>query len=158
MTSAFEAHNHTRCVSTTLAQVEKACAHNGLRLTPIRRRVMEILLEEHKAMGAYDILERLRAEEMGSAPPVAYRALDFLVSNGFAHKLQRLNAFIACGHPDDSHTPIFMICNSCEAVAEADMGDKISAIDRAAGDLGFKIEKQVIEAEGTCPNCQDQPG
>ena len=153
MSHAFEAHNHKSCVSKTLSQVEETCQQNNLRLTPIRRRVLEILLEEHKAMGAYDVLERLTAENFGSGPPVAYRALDFLVSNGFAHKLQRLNAFIACGHPDDAHTPIFMICNSCDAIAEADMGEGIHAITRAAGALGFKIKKPVIEADGTCPKC-----
>ena len=159
MNNAFETHNHKSCVSGTMAQVEETCAAGGLRLTPIRRRVLEILLEEHKAMGAYDILDRLSAENLGSGPPAAYRALDFLVTNGFAHKLQRLNAFIACGHPDNAHTPIFMICNDCDAVAEADIGDSINAIVAAAKSLGFKIKKPVIEADGTCPKCQkaEQP-
>jgi len=153
---AFEPHNHSSCVADTLAQVEESCRTKDLRLTPIRKRVLEILLEEHKAMGAYDILDRLRNENRNAQPPVAYRALDFLVSNGFAHKLQRLNAFIACGHPDDQHTPVFMICNTCNSVAEADMGQDHTAIDHAARALGFKIENKLIEAEGLCPKCQDE--
>ncbi len=153
-TLAFEPHNHSSCIRGTLEQVEEACRAQSLRLTPIRKRVLEILLEEHRAMGAYDILDRLRDENRNAQPPVAYRALDFLVSYGFAHKLQKLNAFIACGHPEDTHTPVFMICNSCNSVAEADMGQDDTAIDRAANALGFQISSKLIEAEGLCPSCQ----
>ena len=154
---AFETHNHKHCVSEALEQVEKTCKDAGLRLTPIRKRVLEILLEEHKAMGAYDILDRLRQESRNAQPPVAYRALDFLVNHGFVHKLQNLNAFIACDHPHDPHTPIFMICTDCSAVAEANIGQGRTAIDRAAETVGFQINKRVIEAEGLCPKCQEGP-
>lgn len=152
-TPAFARHNHNKCRDGVIARVEETCRGKGLRLTPVRRRVLEILLEEHKALGAYDLLERLRAENMGSAPPVVYRALDFLVTHGFAHKLERKGAFVACGHPDDVHTPAFMICTSCETVAEADLGGETNVIDRAAKSLGFSINTQVVEAEGLCPTC-----
>jgi Fur family zinc uptake transcriptional regulator len=82
-------------------------------LTPVRRRVLEILLAQHRALGAYDILDTLREEGLGSQPPVADRALDFLIKNGFAHKIERLNAFIACTHLGQSHTPAFLICWNC---------------------------------------------
>ena len=63
-----------------------------------------MLLQEHRALGAYAILDRLRDAGFGSQPPVAYRALDFLVENGFVHKIERLNAFVACSHPGASHS------------------------------------------------------
>lgn len=151
---AFQTHNHAICVSDAIKQVEKLCREQSLRLTPVRRRVLEILLEEHKALGAYDLLDRLNAENLGSQPPVVYRALDFLMSNGFVHKLQRLNAYVACGHLNDAHTPVFMICQSCNSVAEADIGENLGPIDKAADAVGFSIEHQVIEADGLCPACQ----
>jgi hypothetical protein len=58
---------------------------------------------EHRALGAYAVLDQLREAGFGSQPPVAYRALDFLVAHGFAHKIERLNAFVACAHPGESH-------------------------------------------------------
>jgi Fur family zinc uptake transcriptional regulator len=85
-------------MSEALAAAEARCAAGGLRFTPVRRKVLEILLQDHRALGAYSILDRLREEGFGSQPPVAYRALDFLVANGLAHKIERLNAFIACVH------------------------------------------------------------
>lgn len=95
----FEPHDHSHCVKSAITTAEKYCADNGLRFTPVRRAALDILLREHRALGAYDVLDRLRDAGFGSQPPVAYRALDFLVACGFAHKIERLNAFIACAHP-----------------------------------------------------------
>ncbi|MEM7187993.1 MAG: transcriptional repressor [Pseudomonadota bacterium] len=149
----FEAHDHGGCVSRVSDAVEEACREQGLRLTPIRRSVLEILLEEHKALGAYDVLTRLADAGRPAHPPVAYRALDFLVANGFAHKIERLNAFVACLHPDGGHCPAFLICRECRVVAEADVPLGEGTLGRAAEGLGFRLEGAVIEAEGLCPAC-----
>ena len=137
-----------------LDAAEAACRAAKLQFTPVRRRVLEILLERHQAMGAYDILGKLAEEGLGSQPPVAYRALDFLVSNGFAHKIEHLNAFTACTHPGQDHTPMFLICRACNSVAEAAAHISRDTLGKTARAEGFAIEKAVIEAEGLCPNCQ----
>lgn len=125
----------------------------GVRLTPVRRRVLEILLEEHKAMGAYDVLTRLAAEGFGNQPPVAYRALEFLEDQGFAHRICRLNAFTACMHPGEDHAPAFLICRVCDTVAEAPAAPVMAALTKAAAQSGFVIERANIEALGLCPAC-----
>ena len=84
---AFAKHDHDACQSDAMGRAEALIAARGLRLTPVRRRVLEILLESHKAMGAYDMLGRLAAEGFGHQPPVAYRALDFLEEQGLAHRI-----------------------------------------------------------------------
>ncbi|HKL70260.1 transcriptional repressor [Salibaculum sp.] len=151
----FGTHDHASCISDGLAQAEAQCAAEGLRLTPVRRKALEILLQEHRALGAYDMLDRLRGAGFGSQPPVAYRALEFLVANGFAHKIECLNAFIACAHPGARHTPAFMICRACESVAEAQAAPARGSLGKAARATGFRIERTVVEAEGLCPACQD---
>ena len=152
----FSQHDHGACVSDTLIAAEARCTTDGLRFTPVRRKVLEILLQEHRALGAYAILDRLRDAGFGSQPPVAYRALDFLVANGLAHKIERLNAFIACAHPSHSHTPAFMICRMCDAVAETQSSPARGALGDAARATGFRIERTVVEAEGVCPACVDK--
>ncbi len=152
----FEKHNHARCVGQALAQAEKRSAREGLRLTPVRRKVLELLLQEHRALGAYAILDLLRDAGFGSQPPVAYRALDFLSEHGFVHKIERLNAFVACAHPGQSHSPAFMICRLCDAVAETQSAAAKGALGDAARAAGFQIEKTVVEAEGICPACVEQ--
>ena len=82
-------HDHRRCVSDGLAAAERYCTDAGLRLTPVRRRVLALLLAEHRARGAYELLDALRCEGLGSQPPVVYRALAFLMKHGLAHKIER---------------------------------------------------------------------
>ena len=150
----FETHDHAACRSGGLKAAQAYCDANGLRLTPLRLRVLELLLESHKALGAYDLLDRIRPEGLGSQPPVIYRALDFLTQHGFAHRLERLNAFIACAHPDgDAHRPAFLICRECKLVAEA-AAPHHAALTALADETGFAIERVVFEAEGLCPACQ----
>lgn len=149
---AMRAHDHDNCVSRVLDEAEAATSASGARFTPVRRRVLEILLESHVALGAYDILKRLAAEGLGDKPPVAYRALDFLVEQGLAHRIESLNAFVACMHPGQTHNPAFMICRDCRAVAEASGAP--DAIAKDAARIGFQVETTVVEAEGLCPKCQ----
>ncbi|HEY0276133.1 MAG TPA: transcriptional repressor, partial [Paenirhodobacter sp.] len=101
----------------------------------------------------YEVLDRLAAEGYGNQPPVAYRALEFLVENGLAHRVRRLNAFAACMHPGEDHAPVFLICRTCDAVAEAPGAPVRAALETAAAGLHFTVERASIEAVGLCPNC-----
>lgn len=152
----FSPHDHSVCSTEAIAAVEARCTEEGLRLTPVRRRVLEILLQEHTALGAYTILDRLRESGFGSQPPVAYRALEFLIGNGFAHKIERINAFVACVDPSHTHTPAFMICRLCDAVAETKSAPARGVLGDAARATGFRIERTVVEAEGVCPSCVEK--
>lgn len=154
----FDRHDHATCIADAVTAADRHCVEAGLHLTPVRRRVLEILLEKHRALGAYEILETLRTEGFGSQPPVAYRALDFLTKHGFAHRIERLNAFIACTHPGETHAPAFLICRKCDAVAEAQADPGEGPLGRSAENAGFSIERAVVEAEGVCPNCRDKDG
>jgi Fur family zinc uptake transcriptional regulator len=149
--AAFARHDHAACIHDATAAAETACRLSGAQLTPVRRRVLELLLESHKAMGAYDVLARLDAEGLGSQPPVAYRALGFLVDQGLAHRIERLNAFVACSHPGAAHDPAFMICRLCRKVAESEAAAPLTGEAAASG---FRIERTMVEAEGLCPACQ----
>lgn len=149
----FAKHDHTACVSSAMETAETYCGEHKVQLTPARRRVLEILLEQHRAMGAYDILALLSAEGLGSQPPVVYRALDFLTTHGFVHKIEKLNAYLACNHPGSTHSPLFLICRKCETVAETTMPS--ADLHSAADALGFHIEKTIIEVEGLCPGCRN---
>jgi Fur family zinc uptake transcriptional regulator len=152
---AFAAHDHAHCASDALSRAEALVAAAGARLTPVRRRVLEILLEDHRALGAYDVLGRLAAEGFGNQPPVAYRALEFLVEHGLAHRIQRLNAFTACTHAGEAHAPAFLICRVCSTVAEADAGAARAALEAGAAKVGFIVERSIIEAVGRCPACRE---
>ena len=150
---AFAPHDHGLCASDALNRAEAMLADRSQRLTPVRRRVLQILLEAHRALGAYDVLNRLAAEGFGNQPPVAYRALEFLEEQGLVHRIRRLNAFAACMHPGEAHAPAFLICRACNLVAEAPAAAVTAALTGAAAALGFTIERSTVEALGLCPAC-----
>ncbi len=152
---AFQAHDHTHCTDGALAEADALREKQGVRLTPVRRRALEILLRAHRAMGAYEVLEQLAEEGFGNQPPVAYRALEFLVDHGLAHRIRRLNAFAACMCPGTTHRPAFFICRACNAVAEAPAGDVARAVDDAATAIGFAVERMNVEVVGLCPACRE---
>lgn len=152
---AFTPHDHRACARDALAHADATCRKRGQRLTESRRRVLEILLEEHRPLGAYELLDRLSTEGRTAQPPVAYRALDFLVANGLAHRLHSLNAFVACTAGSTGHSPLFLICEGCGQVAEADALPVGKAIEKAARASGFAAEVPIIEAQGTCAACRN---
>ena len=151
MSHAFDRHDHRGCVARALSAAEAACAERGLSLTPLRRRTLEILLESHAALGAYDVLARLEAEGFGSKPPVAYRALGFLGETGFAHRSEGLSAYVACARPGAEHAPSFLVCRQCRRVAEEAIAIPLGPEAEAEG---FAIERTVVEAQGLCPACR----
>lgn len=125
-------------------------------MTATRRQVLEILWQSHSPLGAYDILERL--QEIGGkrlAPMAVYRALDFLIDAGLAHRLSSLNAFIGCTAPGDDHQAQFLICDACGSAAEIEGQPIAEAVEQAATSVGFEVRQGVVEISGVCPTCQD---
>lgn len=155
-TVGFDRHDPSVCIDTAVVAAGAHCAANGLRFTPVRRKALQILLQHRRALGAYEMLDLLRDAGFGSQPPVAYRALAFLVANGFAHKIERLNAFVACARPGANHSPAFMICRACDSVAETTCAPARGALGDAARAAGFQIERTMVEAIGLCPTCAEQ--
>lgn len=150
---AFIEHDHGVCMEAAMAACERVCAARGARLTPIRRRVLEILWETHRPLGAYGILDRLRAEGRSAQPPTVYRTLEFLTEHGLAHRLSTLNAFIGCRHPETPHAPHFLICTSCEGVGEVASGALEQAVAAATEASGFVASTAALEIAGRCARC-----
>ncbi len=153
--AAFRPHDHHDCRGKALAAVEAACAERRLRLTPARRFVLEALLGSHRAMTAYELLDGLAAAGLGSQPPVVYRALEFLVANGFVHRIERLGAFAACTLGGAEHVAGFLVCRGCRRVAEVSLPRPVRGLASEAAVAGFAIERTVVEAEGVCARCRE---
>ncbi|WP_424927182.1 Fur family transcriptional regulator [Amaricoccus tamworthensis] len=152
---AFQPHDHRRCRATAMAEVRARCEQEKLRLTPARESVLNALLETHRAMTAYELLDRLRDDGLPHQPPVAYRALDFLVEHGFAHRIERLSAFVACTHGSDHHAAAFLVCRGCRTVAESKLPAPIRGIEETMSRESFTVERLVVEAEGLCAACAE---
>ena len=155
---ASRPHDHSHCVSHALTEAESICSRHGLRLTALRKRVLELVWHSHKPLGAYDILGVLSEEDgRRAAPPTVYRALDFLLENGLVHRIASLNAFVGCSHPEHPHQGQFLICRACSAAIELEQPAISDAIVSAAADVGFVVESQTVEVVGLCAGCREHP-
>jgi Fur family transcriptional regulator, zinc uptake regulator len=148
-------HDHARCTSEAVAHAEAICAARKERLTPIRRRVLEALLESHSPLGAYELIDRLAENGPRPAPITIYRALDFLREQGLVHRIESRNAFIACVHHHTTGDPVvFLICEKCGAVGEAAAAAVAQTIRTASRAAGFTPKTPVIEISGICAHCK----
>ena len=143
-------------VAKLMRIVERTCHERGLRLTPIRASILRLIATAGKPVKAYDLLEWVGAgEPVGSkAPPTVSRALDFLIANGFVHKLASINAFLTCNHPHSGqHSFPFLICNCCHSAVELEDREVITLLEKRANALGFQSQAQTLEVHGLCAKC-----
>jgi Fur family zinc uptake transcriptional regulator len=146
-------HDHLACLARALVTAEDVCRRKGCRFTEMRKKVFKLVWQQHKPIGAYQILEMLQ-QEGRAAPPTVYRALDFLLKMGLVHRIASLNAYVGCCEPGTSHDGQFLICEACHALAELDVPTVTAAIARSADNLGFEVRRNTVEILGLCPNCR----
>jgi Fur family transcriptional regulator, zinc uptake regulator len=151
-----EHHHH----HDALAAAEAHCVRRGLKLTDMRRQVFESLAAAPGAMGAYDLIDALAAGGHKRLAPISvYRALDFLMEAGLAHKIESLNAFVACPHLHGAEeVVVFLICDSCGRVEEATSDAVSKALAGLARTMSFAPRGQVIEMKGRCAACGEGGG
>jgi Fur family zinc uptake transcriptional regulator len=131
-----------------LDAAETLCSDRGERLTPVRRRVLELLLAAEGPVKAYDLLELLQPGPGAAKPPTVYRALDFLMALGLVHKIEALNAYVGCAHSHDVGGAELFICTQCGSVEE-----RHGAPASGRGPAGFTINRSVVEHFGLCAQC-----
>lgn len=148
---AVALHHHTS--AEILATVESECERRNLRLTPQRRRVLELIAGSERPMKAYDLLDQLKKELSSAAPPTVYRALDFLLKEGFVHRLESINAFLVCPHPTQAHPTQFLICDDCGVVQELDDKELSMRLFERVRAQGFAPVQQMVEIHGHCARC-----
>ncbi|MDX2234102.1 MAG: Fur family transcriptional regulator [Hyphomonadaceae bacterium] len=136
-----------------LARAAALCADAGESLTPLRRRVLELLIDAGGPAKAYDLLDGLKTDAGAAKPPTVYRALEFLTRLGLAHRVETLNAFVACDVGACARATIFLLCTGCGRTEESDAGHALVDVGEAAARSGFAIERTTIEARGLCASC-----
>lgn len=155
---AQQEHHHRHNPAHYLREVEAVCAERGLKLTPLRKRVLELLARAKKPIKAYDLLDNLSAGRARASPTTVYRALDFLTENGFIHKLESVSAYTGCHHPTEKHTVPFFICDRCTSAIEWCDSKAAILLVRQAEQLGFKPAAQTLEVHGICAACSEKRG
>ena len=140
-------------VPAALAEAEARCAADGERMTPPRRRVLEMLLLAAEPVKAYDLIAGYGPQGQVAKPPTVYRALEFLEKRGLAHRIASISAYIACTGGSPAHAAAFLICDCCGATQEF-TASAADGLAQAAVASGYAIDRTTIEAHGRCPACR----
>jgi len=148
--------NRSDPVGDQLRIAESLCAQRGRRLTPIRRKVLELLLRHGRSLKAYELLDAMRAVHPGAAPPTVYRALDFLMDEGLIHRLDAVNAWTACHDAAGAPHDLLVVCTGCGAVAEVSDPAMSRQLAERVARTGFALATHETEIRALCPQCQQK--
>lgn len=164
----MDSHTHSHVHDMTekklshyINQAADICAERKVRFTTLRRQVLSLILAAKKPIGAYELMAQLQQKNEANkpiAPPTVYRSLDFLLQQGFIHRLTSINAFIACCHPKEPHEAAFIICKTCNAVQEFAKEPLFKELSQIIEKDGFTSEQMVVEVMGVCRQCKDDLG
>lgn len=146
--------HHVHDAAAYVLAVEQACTSRGVRLTPLRGQVLGLVAAAGRPIKAYDLLDLMKSASGSTAPPTVYRALEFLLEQGFIHRLASVNAFVSCHHPQVRHSVPFLICDGCQNAIELEDERISELLDRQALALGFTPRAQTLEVHGLCAACQ----
>lgn len=144
-----------RRLAKAVERANQAFAEKNLRFTKLRQGVFEEIAATYTSIGAYDILARMADKGTRLAPISVYRAIDALLEAGVIHRLESKNAYFACRRLDHAtgKRPIFLSCERCNAVQEADAEGIFETIDRVARSSSFQPRVKFVEVSGLCKNC-----
>lgn len=137
-----------------LAAAERHCVRRGMRLTPIRRQVLALVLGYPDVVKAYDVLSDLQRLRGNAAPPTVYRALDFLVEVGILHRVESLNGFVFCDHFADEHTSVILNCTECGHTEELAAEEPIRMLLQYCHQRGFDVSAEPFVLSGRCRECR----
>ena len=147
-------NNHQHCIESALQRAEKVCRESGARFTSARRRVLELIWQNHHVVSAYDLLAQLQKDDPSAKPPTVYRALDFLLEQGLIHRVSSMNAFTRCDCRHESSDFQLMICNGCKRVQEIHIPDLPESLKQYAQSQNFNTSGAIVEIHGLCQHCQ----
>ena len=154
---AYKDHVHDQCIVTAVKRAETLCEKRKVRFTPLREYVFKVIWSSHQPIGAYDIVDNLALNvntgKRIKAPSV-YRALEFLTKIQLVHRISTLNAYIGRSFPEKIYDNFFLICRICHVTAECSTDKINNIIEHTAERTGFKVEQQVVEIIGLCPDCK----
>ncbi len=147
-------HDHEQCINKALRRADAICSRRGVRLTPLRRQVLQLLWTDHCAVKAYDLLDALKELAPAAKPTTIYRSLEFLLEQGLIHRIESLNAYVGCDHAEQEHDKLFLICDRCHKVEERIAEEVMRAVAEETAGAGFVPAHQTLEIHGVCTACR----
>ena len=139
-----------------VALAKSICEERGVQMTKLRQQILELLWASGRPAGAYELMEALKLRDSRPVgPPTVYRALEFLMMQGLVSKIESLNAYVPCVHPERDHDCLFFICSGCRSSVELEDSRIGGLLAEDAAALGFVASRRTVEVEGMCARCAE---
>ena len=145
--------SHKSCIKEALIGAKIICDQRGVKLTKLRETVLKLIWKNHSYVKAYDLLDDLKKIDNSAKPPTIYRSLEFLMENGFIHKIQSLNAFVGCSHPSEHNECYFLICKECQNIEECHSENINKFVQSTSSNNNFSANQVTLEISGICQEC-----
>ena len=137
-----------------LAAARVQCEQRGTRFTPMRARVLELLLQHNRFVTAYEILDSILETHPRANPATVYRILGFLTENGLAHRLATVNGYIAQTGAADNDYHVFAICGRCSSVSELEANGVKYLLAALVASVGCAVGDRAAEIRVVCRDCR----
>jgi Fur family transcriptional regulator, zinc uptake regulator len=141
-------------VQARLVSARVLCEQHGARFTPMRARVLEVLLRHNRFVTAYELLNSILKTHPRANAATVYRILGFLMEKGLAHRLAMVSGYVACNQVPCNGYRLFAICTHCGTVAELEGNDVREMLAAQAARVGCALEEGAAEVRVVCRDCQ----
>lgn len=132
------------------------CVTNNIKLTPLRKTILLIVVKTKQPLTAYQILDKLKQENPKAQVMSVYRVLEYLLKHHLIHRIENLNAFMPCFHLTEKHFSQWLICEVCGDTQECALPVFEQSIDKIENSTGFSVTNPTIELLGLCSQCQQK--
>lgn len=142
----------------TVEKAARCCAERGVQLTTLRRLALEAMLAFKKPATAYDLKDALQ-ERLAKhvAPTTAYRAIDFLMAQGFILRIEAIRAYVPASFVRPDMISVLCLCRQCGAIAQVVLPRLEAELSATTAGIGFHLVRPVVELHGSCADCTEVP-
>lgn len=138
------------------ADVRRRLRARGLRWTPQRRVLLEVLAEVDGHVTGAELVERTRRRDPTTTPSTVYRTLEVLEGLGLvshSHGLAGRQEFHVSPGADHGH----LVCSSCGGSWELASDEVSGLVDGLLASRGFEVAVEHLTIEGRCERCLASP-
>lgn len=143
-------------VDDVIKHAQDYCDEHGFRFTEPRKLTLQVIAQHGQPIGAYDVIEAIGEITAKPKPTTVYRAIDFLQHQGFIHKIESMNAFVACHAGHNHRGSQFVICNDCGSAKEIHLCNLPADLQEQLKKSGFDMAYWNTEIHGVCNQCKPQ--
>jgi Fur family zinc uptake transcriptional regulator len=136
--------------------LNKLLQDGDLKITDLRKDILDIILSAKKPLSAYDILDLLKSKRANAKPPTVYRVIEYFVDKKIIHRVETTNKFVCCSQLDNFKTKyhgILFLCQKCGNSFEVMDDDFLTALKIFSKKHLFAVNESLVEIKGVCEKC-----